>query len=253
MTYTGLIKALELLRTILEVGLDSGNVTSATSTTITDSSKDWGTNQWVNAYIEIVDGTGKGQIRKISANTSNTITIDSPWTVVPDSTSKYRIFGAPAEVSLLTSILSQLDIKVSELRDALKGANNKDLSTLEADVEAISSKVDGLAKETTLSSILSKLDITLTELRDALKGTGNRDFTTLETDVEGIKAQTDRLQFDNNSALMSNRLDSIASLRDSLTIPSGALYQVPENQEVIVKGKALADGKLYVEGKLLVV
>ena len=47
---------------------------------------------------------------------------------------------------------SQLDIALSALRDAIRGANTKDFSTLEADAE----------------SILGQLDITLSSLRDAL-------------------------------------------------------------------------------------
>jgi len=96
-------------------------------------------------------------------------------------------------------------------------------------------------------------DISLSALRDALKGTDNKDFSTLEADVEGIKTQTDKLQFDDLLALFTNRLDSLASLRKSLTIPEGSLYQVPEGQKVIVKDYVLAEGDLYVEGELLVV
>ena len=96
-------------------------------------------------------------------------------------------------------------------------------------------------------------DISLSALRDALKGTDNKDFSTLEADVEGIKTQTDKLQFDDLLALFTNRLDSLASLRKSLTIPEGSLYQVPEGQKVIVKDYVLAEGDLYVEGDLLVV
>jgi len=96
-------------------------------------------------------------------------------------------------------------------------------------------------------------DISLSALRDALKGSNNKDFSTLEADVEGIKAQADKLRFDDLLALFTNRLDSLASLRKSLTIPEGSLYQVPEGQTVIVKDYVLAEGDLYVEGGLLVV
>ena len=51
-----------------------------------------------------------------------------------------------------SSDFANLDIALSALRDALRGANTKDFSTLEADTE----------------SILSQLDITLSTLRDAL-------------------------------------------------------------------------------------
>jgi len=110
----------DVLTQKVEYGLDSGSVSSATSNTLTDNTKDWGTDIWVDTYVEITDGTGKGQIRKISSNSSDTLTVSSNWTTTPDSTSKYRIFGAAGELSALLSILGQLDIKLTEHRDALK-------------------------------------------------------------------------------------------------------------------------------------
>lgn len=69
-------------------------------------------------------------------------------------------------------IYDQLDLKISELRDALMGANNKDFSTLEIDVEGI----------------LSQMDVALS--------TRASEFT-----LDGIKLQTDNLTFDANSFL----------------------------------------------------
>jgi len=103
----------------------------------------------------------------------------------------------------IENILAKLDIALSELRDAIKGAGDKDLSTLESDIESILAKLDvslstrladskipspipqeditnepkisinkdnvGLAKESgNLASILGQLDIALSSLRDAL-------------------------------------------------------------------------------------
>ena len=45
------------------------------------------------------------------------------------------------ELARLESILAQLDIKASELRDALRGIGAKDFTTLEADVEDIATKL----------------------------------------------------------------------------------------------------------------
>jgi len=59
-----------------------------------------------------------------------------------------------ATQTTLNSVLSQLDITLSALRDALRGTANKDFSTLEADVESINAKV---ATESTLSSINGKV------------------------------------------------------------------------------------------------
>jgi len=102
-----------------------------------------------------------------------------------------------ASESTLSSILAQLDITLSALRDALRGTGNKTLTDLDSDLAGIQSRVDDLksalasigtdkllttpdnppnldvslstrASETTVSSILSQLDITLSALRDAI-------------------------------------------------------------------------------------
>lgn len=151
---------LEALRTILEVGLDSGTATGGSSTTLEDTAKDWGTDQWKDAYVEIVEGTGKGQIRKIAGNTSNTLTVSDAWTTTPDTTSKYRIFGAPSEVAILNSILSQLDITLSSHRDSIKAG----VKVLDSGGSVINpAKEDGK-----LATLLSKID----EIEDALSSVG---------------------------------------------------------------------------------
>jgi hypothetical protein len=70
---------------------ESGQATSGGNTTLTDTSKSWTTNQWQNKWIIIVNGTGVGQSRKISSNTSDTITVVTQWVTNPDPNSVYRI------------------------------------------------------------------------------------------------------------------------------------------------------------------
>jgi len=70
---------------------DSGSVTSFTTTTLTDSNKDWEVNQWSGYIVYIYSGTGTGQLREILSNTENTLTINKDWDVDLDTTSKYFI------------------------------------------------------------------------------------------------------------------------------------------------------------------
>jgi len=107
----------EAIRRQLEIGLDAGTATGGTSTTLEDTTKDWGTDQFVNAYIEITAGTGEGQVREIESNTSDTITVATAWTTAPDETSEYRIFGAPAQIREL----QRIDTEASEVSDRVSG------------------------------------------------------------------------------------------------------------------------------------
>jgi hypothetical protein len=69
---------------------DTGTATSATSTTLVDSSKAWTTSQWVGFRVIITNGTGGYQERVITANTATTLTV-ATWGTTPDTTSNYII------------------------------------------------------------------------------------------------------------------------------------------------------------------
>ncbi len=95
-----------------------------------------------------------------------------------------------ASQETLALILLQLDITLSALRDALRGAGDRNFTTLETDAEAILARLNvnlsTRASQTTLAAILTQLDITLSSFRDALRGASTKNFTTLESDVENV-------------------------------------------------------------------
>jgi len=110
---------------------DSGVVTAATASTITDTTKSWTINQWAGFQFRITFGTGVSQVRRILFNDATTltyvndqrcsvdynanpaapspafsatagvqsmyaiessvITVDSNWLVQPDATSRFRV------------------------------------------------------------------------------------------------------------------------------------------------------------------
>lgn len=70
----------------------TGTATSATGTTLTQTGKTWTVSQWINSQVRITAGTGSGQIRTITANTADTLTV-ATWTTTPDATSQYAIEG----------------------------------------------------------------------------------------------------------------------------------------------------------------
>jgi hypothetical protein len=72
--------------------LATGTASSATATTLVNSTKTWATNQWANSQVRIVSGTGAGQIRTIASNTATALTV-AAWTITPDATSTYQISG----------------------------------------------------------------------------------------------------------------------------------------------------------------
>jgi hypothetical protein len=71
----------------------TGTATAGTANTLSNSAKNWTTNQWANYQIRITAGTGAGQIRTVSSNTATAITVSSNWATNPDATSQYSIEG----------------------------------------------------------------------------------------------------------------------------------------------------------------
>jgi hypothetical protein len=67
----------------------AGNVTAATGTSITDSGASLTPGALVNGYLAIVNGKGAGQMRQITGNTNDTITVGLAFATTPDTTSEY--------------------------------------------------------------------------------------------------------------------------------------------------------------------
>jgi RHS repeat-associated protein len=77
-------------------GLTSGQSTGGnTATTLNDTTQMWQTNQWAGLAVEIIAGTGAGQVGTIASNTNNQLTVTSAWTTVPDATSLYAVAYVP--------------------------------------------------------------------------------------------------------------------------------------------------------------
>lgn len=83
--------------------LDSGLCTSATSTTLSDSTKSWSTSPKQfsglrqggrEVYIKLVAGTGSpdGQIQKVINNTGTQVTVPAAWSTNPSTDTYYEIF-----------------------------------------------------------------------------------------------------------------------------------------------------------------
>jgi len=130
-----------------------------------------------------------------------------------------------ASEATLQSVLSQLDITLAELRDAITAAppDNKTLADLYERLDSIRSQIDTAistrASEATLASILGQLDLTLTELRDAIRGTGDKTITDLDSSISAIKNALSSIGTDKLLTVPDNPLNldiALSALRDSL-------------------------------------
>lgn len=74
-------------------GTRSGTATSGTSSTLTQTGASFYTanNGLTGVPVKIIAGTGAGQERIISSNTSTVLTVSVNWSVTPDATSQYIV------------------------------------------------------------------------------------------------------------------------------------------------------------------
>jgi hypothetical protein len=73
----------------------TGN-TNVTNATITCTGKTWATSpvgQWTNFQVRVVSGTGAGQIKRITSNTADTLTLDGVWATALSTDSVISIEG----------------------------------------------------------------------------------------------------------------------------------------------------------------
>jgi len=70
------------------LGDAEGTATGGSATELTDTGASFDAS-YIGGHVAIVDGAGVGQIRAVSAATSDTLTVGSAWTTMPDSTSVY--------------------------------------------------------------------------------------------------------------------------------------------------------------------
>lgn len=71
----------------------STSTTNVTNATITQTGKTWTVNQWANYQVRISSGTGAGQIKTITSNTADTLTLSGTFTVAPGANVGYSIEG----------------------------------------------------------------------------------------------------------------------------------------------------------------
>lgn len=72
--------------------VDTGTSTGANGqVTFKDTGKLWVTNTYANGAVQITAGTGAGQVRVIKSNTATQLTVNEPWSTIPDATSQYKI------------------------------------------------------------------------------------------------------------------------------------------------------------------
>jgi hypothetical protein len=71
---------------------DGGIASAGSSTSVTDSSQSWFTNEWIGATAEIISGTGNGSKGTVTSNTATALTVTSWSGTAPAASSQFRVY-----------------------------------------------------------------------------------------------------------------------------------------------------------------
>jgi hypothetical protein len=148
----GLLSA--LLSRIVEVSEDSGVVGLATTSSVTDPTKNWAVNDWAGAKVHIIHGDVE-YVRTIASNTSNTLVFSPSLPEAPSAGDSYAIRRAVAPFDMqdrVARVLGQLTdgsativpAKTGQLPASLTASGNLKAAVVEDAV--------GLAKSTDISA-----------------------------------------------------------------------------------------------------
>jgi hypothetical protein len=91
---------------------DRGKCTTGGEATLQDTNKSWTADEWIGAWVQIIAGTGKGQYREITDNTTDTLTVGT-WDINPDSTSVYVIYATNIWQNITPTSGDQFDTAVT--------------------------------------------------------------------------------------------------------------------------------------------
>ncbi|MFA9262801.1 MAG: hypothetical protein ACEQSB_05665, partial [Undibacterium sp.] len=102
------------------------DATTATTTTIGDSGEVWFPNELAGQIVALTGGTGSGQTRRISSNTTTVLTVSPAFTTTPDTTTDFEIdpealYGASDSV---TAIGITGETAIGEARTLCVGTNS---------------------------------------------------------------------------------------------------------------------------------
>ena len=114
------------------------SATSWTANTIGRSSLNLIVDRWIGKKLVIRSGAGKGQERAIVANSTDAITIDGFWDILPDATTKFAIveaswiWAAESDTDIITVMLPLFPASTFEVSLRSVGKDDSELDPLEA-------------------------------------------------------------------------------------------------------------------------
>ena len=200
--------------------------TSGAATLVLSDDAISGTTPYDNCQVQIVSGTGAGQIRRIDSQSSRTATVDRNWDTRPDRTSFYKIVPCTVNETELAATKTVTDQLADTLQDS--GGGN---FVFTADALA-NGPTDGTPP--TVGEIRAEMDSNSTKLANLDVAVSTRLATAGYTapdnsSVASIKSKTDNLP------------SSPAAVGSPMTLADGAITEAKLADGVITNAKVADD------------
>jgi len=226
-----------------EASVDAGTATGGSNTTIVDTAKNWETDCWKNALVEVVI-SGVHYLRNAASNTADTITIAAlPGGVTVAAGNTYqckipihvtdieRIGGTTQTGRDWSTDFANLDIALSALRDAIQGASTKDLTTVEAAIAALQTASE-----------------TLQDVIDGIAGPAGTTATLndVKTSVEAVTTAVEALQ------TAGETLADVVTAVDAVATLIGEVQASPTANTVLARLKDLLTGIVLSAGLAII-
>lgn len=98
---------------------DSGLATIFSATTVGYTGAGWDVNEWVDAEVRIVGGTGVGEKRLVVSNTADTLTVNVPWIATLDGTSEF-VLSHEAKC-----VVEGVSISIEQVLEEIRGLSRR--------------------------------------------------------------------------------------------------------------------------------
>ncbi|HUU59480.1 MAG TPA: glycosyl hydrolase family 28-related protein, partial [Phycisphaerae bacterium] len=123
-----------------------GMVTDATATQLRDKAQDWAPGLQKDSIVLILSGKGFGQYRKVADNTADTLTVETPWRVVPDATSEYVVGWMYSENAFFAN-LNNTPLRMSLWLDCVANVVDRHRDAFSKGVDACGGDESGRDKD----------------------------------------------------------------------------------------------------------
>lgn len=101
---------------------DTGSRTGGGSSTLLDDSKEWPTNIWTNGYVRITAGTGAGQSRTVTSNSSVALGVSPNFTTIPSDDSRFEVRNKKLVATLRHNTIWEVRLNTGKVSQSAIGA-----------------------------------------------------------------------------------------------------------------------------------